>query len=73
MRNTTKLKTLLIKYTISLDRSEDEEFKMMLTDKQTNESEVFAGKSYGIVLSKAYSYLLKVLKENKTSSNNPNS
>ena len=72
MRNTTKLKTLLIKYTVSLDRSDDEEFKLMLTDKQTNESEVFMGKSYSMVLSKAYSYLLKVLKEDKTSSKNSN-
>ncbi len=70
MRNTTKLKTLLIKYTISLDRLDDEEFKLMLTDKQTNESELFTGKSYSMVLSKAYSYLLKVLKEDKPSSKN---
>ena len=62
MRNTTKLKTLLIKYTICLDRNEDEQFVLVLTDKQTNESELFVGKSYSTVLIKAYSYLLKIVK-----------
>jgi hypothetical protein len=63
MRNTTKLKTLLIKYTISLDRNDDEQFILVLTDKQTNESELFEGKSYSIVLNKAYSHLLKQIKK----------
>ncbi|MEI6817435.1 MAG: hypothetical protein WCL14_12555 [Bacteroidota bacterium] len=62
MRNTTKLKTLLIKYTVSLDRDDDELFKLILTDKQTGASELFEGKSYSVVLSKAYSYLLKQVK-----------
>ena len=62
MRNTTKLKTLLIKYTVSLDLGDDEQFKLILTDKQNNHSEIFEGKSYSIVISKAYSYLLKELK-----------
>ncbi|MCX6290812.1 MAG: hypothetical protein NT126_03520 [Bacteroidetes bacterium] len=68
MRNTTKLKTLLIKYTVSFDMGDDELFKLMLTDKQTNDGQLFEGKSYSIVLSKAYSYLLQQLK--KTDSKN---
>lgn len=62
MRNNTKLKTLLQKYTIILDRDEDEIFKLRLTDKNKGTMQEFEGPSYGDVLSKAYSYLLKVLK-----------
>ena len=62
MRNSTKLKTLLIKYTITLERGEDEIFKLWLTDKQNNNMQMFEGTSYGVVLSKAYSYLLKEMK-----------
>ena len=64
MRNTTKLKTLLLKYTVSFDIGEDEIFELMLTDKQTNNGKLFEGKSYSIVLSKAYSFLLQELKKN---------
>lgn len=64
MRNSTKLKTLLMKYTVSLDMGDDEIFRLILTDKQTNEGQIFEGKSYSYVLGKAYSYLLKQLKSN---------
>ena len=63
MRNSTRLKTLLIKYTLSLDMDDDEMFKLVLTGKQHNEVQMFEGKSYSIVLAKAYSYLLQQLKE----------
>lgn len=62
MRNTTKLKILLQKYTVSLDRDEDERFMLLLTDKNTGKMQEFEGKSYSTVLSKAYSYLLRILK-----------
>ncbi len=62
MRNSTKLKTLLLKYTILLDITNDGLFKLLLTDKQTHKTELFEGESYGKVLTKAYSYLLKELK-----------
>jgi hypothetical protein len=62
MRNATKLKTLLMKYTVSFDMGDDEVFKLMLTDKQNNNAQLFEGKSYSIVLGKAYSYLLQILK-----------
>jgi hypothetical protein len=62
MRNTTKLKTLLLKYTVSFDMEDDGLFKLMLTDKQSNEGQLFEGKSYSIVLGKAYSFLLQRLK-----------
>ena len=63
MRNSTKLKTLLMKFTVSLDMGDDEVFKLMLTDKQNNQSQLFEGKSYSVVLGKAYSYLLRELKK----------
>jgi hypothetical protein len=63
MRNSTKLKTLLIKYSITLERGEDEIFKLVLTDKQDNSMQMFEGTSYGMVLSKAYSHLLKEVKK----------
>lgn len=62
MRNTTKLKILLQKYTITIDRDEDEIFVLLLTDKNTGKMQQFDGKSYSTVIQKAYSYLLRVLK-----------
>jgi len=62
MRNTTKLKILLQKYTITLNRDEDEVFVLLLTDKNTGKMQEFEGKSYSVVIQKAYSYLLRVLK-----------
>lgn len=63
MRNTTKLKILLQKYTVSFDMDDDEIFTLLLTDKNTNHMQQFEGKSYSLVLAKAYSYLLKSLKQ----------
>lgn len=62
MRNTTKLKILLQKYTVTLNRDEDEIFVLLLTDKNTGRMQEFLGKSYSAIIQKAYSYLLKVLK-----------
>jgi len=42
---------------------EDELFTLLLTDKNTNHMQEFEGKSYSVVLTKAYSYLLKSLKQ----------
>ena len=62
MRNTTKLKILLQKYTVSLDMNDDESFILLLTDKSNNEMHEFEGESYSVVIAKAYSYLLRTLK-----------
>jgi hypothetical protein len=62
MRNTSKLKILLQKYTVTLNRDEDEIFILLLTDKNTGKIQEFDGKSYSSVIQKAYSYLLRVLK-----------
>jgi hypothetical protein len=63
MRNNTKLKTLLIRYTASFDLEGDGHWVLLLTDKVTNDARRFEGTSYGSVLSKAYSHLLKELKK----------
>lgn len=63
MRNTTKLKILLQKYRVTLDMDEDEQFMLMLTDKDTGKIHEVEGKSYSIVIAKAYSHLLRVLKK----------
>ena len=65
MRNNTKLKTLLVKYTISFNMDDDGIFTLILSSKQSNDSQIFEGGSYGAVLSKAYSYLLRKLKDEK--------
>ena len=62
MRNTTKLKILLQKYRITLDMDVDGQFTMLLTDKDTGSVFELEGKSYSIVIAKAYSHLLRVLK-----------
>jgi hypothetical protein len=63
MRNNTKLKTLLLKYTVSFDMDDDEQFTLLLTDKANNHMHQFEGTSYGKVLAMAYSFLLKELKK----------
>ena len=62
MRNSTKLKTLLMRYTIYLELDDDELFRLVLTAKQGEDTAQFEGKSYSYVLSKAYSHLLKTMK-----------
>ena len=62
MRNTTKLKLLLQKYTVSLDMDEDGCFVLLLINKLNNNLQRFEGESYSRVLAKAYSFLRKELK-----------
>jgi hypothetical protein len=63
MRNTTKLKHLLIKYTATFNLEDEGLFQLMIQDKfNRNKSAIFEGKSYAIVLSQAYRYMLKEIK-----------
>lgn len=59
MRNSTKLKTLLLKFNLTYCLNNDELFELTLIDKQTFEKTVVLGKSNSEVLQKAYSVLLK--------------
>ena len=64
MRNTTKLKHLLLKYSLTFDMDDDGLFTLSICNKQTGELlNTIEGGSYSIVLNKAYSYFLKSLKE----------
>ncbi|MHB1278454.1 MAG: hypothetical protein ACYC1Q_08645 [Bacteroidia bacterium] len=63
MRNTTKLKSILYKYTVSFDLEDDSLFTMTLIDKAKGEGAEFQAKSYSTVISKAYSHLLRELKK----------
>jgi len=67
MRNTTKLKAILLKYTVSFDMNEDEIFTMTLVNKINGRGNEFQAKTYSTVISKAYYYLLGELRkeENK--------
>lgn len=62
MRNTTKLKAILYKYVVSFELNDDELFTMTIVDKYQDSMEVFQAKSYSLVISKAYAYLMRELK-----------
>ena len=63
MRNTTKLKAILLKYTVSFDLNEDEVFIMTIIDKNLGAGKEFQSKTYSLVISKAYSYMVGELKK----------
>ncbi|TVR82984.1 MAG: hypothetical protein EA412_01170 [Chitinophagaceae bacterium] len=67
MRNTTKLKAILLKYVITLDMDDDNNFTMILTDKVNGNAFSVEANNYSSVISKAYSLLLKELKKEENS------
>ena len=56
------LKHLLLKYTVSFDMEDDEIFVLTLIDKNSKNMQTLEGKSYSIVIRKAYGFLLQELK-----------
>lgn len=66
MRNTTKLKAILVKYTVSFDMNEDEIFTMTIIDKKLGIVKEFESKTYSLVISKAYSYMVGELRKEET-------
>jgi hypothetical protein len=62
MRNTTKLKQILLKYDLDLSMEEDGLMKLALVDKITGTLCSFEHSSYSSLLSKCYSHFLKELK-----------
>jgi len=62
MRNTTKLKQILLKYDLDLSMDEENLFKLTLVDKNTGSVTSFEHSSYSHLLSKCYSHFLKELK-----------
>ncbi|HXB30285.1 MAG TPA: hypothetical protein VNW49_10725 [Puia sp.] len=63
MRNTTKLKQILLKYDVDLSMDEENLMKLTLVDKITGSLAFFEHSSYSQLLSKSYSYFVKELKK----------
>lgn len=61
MRNTTKLKQILLKYDLALSMEEDTLMKLTLVDKNTGGFTSFEHSSYSQLISKCYSFFLKEL------------
>jgi hypothetical protein len=62
MRNTTKLKQILLKYDLDLSMDEDGLLHLTLVNKMTGSLTHFENSAYSTLLSKSYSYFLKELK-----------
>jgi hypothetical protein len=63
MRNTTKLKQILLKYDLALSLAEESLLKITLFDKLTGDPVSFDHGSYSHLISKCYSHFLKELKK----------
>jgi hypothetical protein len=66
MRNTTKLKQVLLKYDLAISMEEESLLRITLVDKITGSLIHFEHSSYSNLLSKCYSYFLKELKNEET-------
>jgi len=62
MRNTTKLKQILLKYDLALSLAEENLMRLTLVDKFTGKMQDFDHSSYSHLIGKGYGYLLKSLK-----------
>lgn len=62
MRNTTKLKHILMKYDVDLSMDDDGHMRMTLIDKQDGSMIAFEHSSYSSLITKSYSHLLKQVK-----------
>jgi hypothetical protein len=58
MRNTTKLKAILLTYTVSFDLDENDIFIITLMSKANGKGKEFQAKTYSLVISKAYYYMM---------------
>jgi hypothetical protein len=63
MRNTTKLKALLLKYRATFDMDEDGFFIMTLLDKTRGRSRELRAGTYSVLISKAYHYMAAELRK----------
>lgn len=62
MRNTTKLKNILILYTLTIDMDEDMNLHLTLIDKRDHRITTVVAKSYTNVIAKAFSHMLRETK-----------
>jgi len=63
MRNTTKLKAVLQHYHLDLSMNDNELIVLNLFHKESGDAMTFEDASYSKLISKAYSYMNKQLKE----------
>ncbi|MDX5321144.1 MAG: hypothetical protein LPK45_08540 [Bacteroidota bacterium] len=63
MRAGTKLKLLLLRYSVLIDMNEEEQMIITLKDRVFGEEAQFVGKTYSVLIGKAYSHMLRILKE----------
>lgn len=63
MRNTTKLKQILLKYDLDLSMDGDGLITITLIDKNTGALTSFENGSYSTLISKSYSCFLKTIRE----------
>lgn len=71
MRNTTKLKQILLKYDLALSMEEETLLKLSLVDKVSGRVSHFEHPSYSQLIAKAYSHLIKELKPLKKPGTRP--
>jgi len=64
MRNTTKLKAILLMYDLDLSMDEDSCMTLTLIDKRNGSIQAFSNASYSTLIAKAYSFMMKELKKN---------
>ena len=62
MRNTTKLKQLLLKYDLALSMQDEGLLILSLVDKDTQHAQSFEHHGYSQLIGKAYSYFLKQIR-----------
>jgi len=70
MRNTTKLKQILLKYDLDLSMEDDGLLKLTLVDKDSGTLTRFEDPSYSKLISFGYSYFLKEIRLKKKSKGN---
>ena len=63
MRNTTKLKQILLKYDLAISMEEENLMKITLVDKMNGSFTIFEHSSYSQLLSRSYAHFLKELKQ----------
>jgi len=63
MRNTTKLKQILLKYDLDLSMDDDSLIRITLVDKNSGKLASFENSSYSTLISKSYSYFLKAVRD----------
>jgi hypothetical protein len=63
MRNTTKLKQILLKYDVDISMDEENLMKLTLVDKITGTLALFEHNSYSQLINKSYSHFLQQLKK----------